>query len=967
MTNDELARQAELTGLILQNTAQINTNLRTQLGYQSNLAAGVTPSVAGAASGPGGFSAPAVGSNSAAGAAANAAVLNDTTAQVEVRLKEIKDLASDLPSDILTAIDKSGKALNQIISKDYMTSLTSIQKLYGGLSGPGGVFNATNAVSRKLVGTVDDVYKSLVTAGSQWEASFGMLPRRALGDLSTVMANFNTLLTGESGAVNGLRLVQDMNQDTVLEYAGLQRAMSLTNEEMQNFVSRQISLTGKASMDMAREAAVFSKKIAAVTGDSSKAIASAIGKIIGDTKNFGNVTVEEAARISATLREIGIGYQDLGTMLGKFQGFESAAGSVSALTTVFGVQLDAMELMTLANTDQESFLRKIRDQFIATARSVDDMTLAEKRLIAEQLGLSNIEAVERLFDPDADLTSIDALNNATTSVSQTAEDTQAAMRFLKDDIISVESVTAYSTATMRANIEEGLRQPFQKAAIGIEQDAVKIARNFETIGAALPAKAMEAFGSGISDIVNLKDADLDKLKAHMNGLGDVLTAGTEKLKSSDLGKAITGKADSAVKSLTSTNFGDSLAKGMSSAFDKILEDWKTTADEMVKIIKDFLGQSESPIGTKFRIGWITAAKSTVGEFKDVMTGRDGMIDIIDSVSKEGQATQTLMFKNNIEAAKGMLKELKIDQENMSLARREEWAKDFDLDEANAEIILGLTTKRIEAAQEGWKTALSSSSHYISKEQASLFSGVTDITSTELDEQLSTFGSTYNVMANQLGELGIEYSKLGDDQREFYAEQFKLGDGWEKELKQVFSSNAYQQGQQRKTTQDNILESMKSFKAAGVEASDLGDQYLATVKRRHGIDANTFRELYKSKDNEGATTAIQKLLEEKDMAESRRQAAEKGTRPEDSKGKGSSGISSASNTHIRNTAKSAAKNEATLVDIKAMLGKIKEAIESQDLTIESGAIKIRAQDITNAVGATLNITSGEGNGKTIQIK
>jgi hypothetical protein len=541
------------------------------------------------------------------------------------------------------------------------------------------------------------------------------------------------------------------------------------------------------------------------------------------------------------------------------------------------------------------------------------------------------------------------------------------MRFLKDDIISVESVTAYSTEKMRTNIEEGLRQPFQKAAIGIEQDAVKIARNFEAIGTALPAKAMEAFGEGISGVLNLQESDLDKFKAHMDGLGNVLTAGVNDLEKTDLGKVVGAKVESATKAIGSNGLGNSLVTGMSSAFDVMVEKWGEAVDLMIKKLEPLLGKSESPIGTKFRIGWITAAKSTVGEFKDVMTGRDGMIDIIDGVSKEGQTTQTRMFKNNIEAAKEMLKELEVDQKSMSLARREEWAKDFDLDEANAEIILGLTTKRIEAAQEGWKTALSSSSQYISKEQASLFSGVTDITSTELKEQLSTFGSTYNVMANQLGELGVKYSEMGDEQKKFYAEQFKLGDNWQQELKQVFSSNSYKQGLSRKTTQENILESMKAFKAANIKAEDLGDQYLATVRRSHGIDAETFKEAYSNKNSGQATAAIQNLLEEKDMAESRKQAAEKGTKSEDSSKRSGSGLSSASNAHIRNTAKSAAKNEATLTDIKALLGKIKEAVENQDLTIESGAIKISAQDITNAVGATLQITSGAGNGKTIQIE
>lgn len=160
-----------------------------------------------------------------------------------------------------------------------------------------------------------DIQEGLIETKGAFADAFGMLPRRALGDTQTVLAEFNEYISGPSGMINGLTISRVATAEMAMEARGLAKSMNFSAQEMQSFMTRQISLTGEAGNDMAREAAVYSQRLARATGDSAKFISQNLIKIIDDTERFGNVTVDEAARISVTLRQLGVGYEELGEWL----------------------------------------------------------------------------------------------------------------------------------------------------------------------------------------------------------------------------------------------------------------------------------------------------------------------------------------------------------------------------------------------------------------------------------------------------------------------------------------------------------------------------------------------------------------------------------------------------------------------------------------------------------------------------
>jgi len=317
--------------------------------------------------------------------------------------------------------------LENLISDDLYDRMSGIQNRLGGI---GQGFGAADTAGGRVARMFTEMDQAL-QGGDSSVSSLGINLNDLLGEINEASKALDVMITGTQGTVDGLTVMKTATADTGLEMAVFGTTMGLSAEETSTFITRAITLQNEASTDMLRDAAVYSKRIAGVTGDSAKVIMGEIEQIVRNTNNYGNVTIETAAMIAGTLRQLGIDYEDFNGMIGKYLSFDSAAQSVSALTSVFGVQIDAMEMMELANEDQFGFLLRMREQFLLTAKSVDDMSQAELRLIQSQLGLSDVEAVQRLLDPDREISSMEDLAGATEGAATT---TEGAIEELKDEL-----------------------------------------------------------------------------------------------------------------------------------------------------------------------------------------------------------------------------------------------------------------------------------------------------------------------------------------------------------------------------------------------------------------------------------------------------------------------------------------------------------------------------------------------------
>jgi len=409
-------------------------------------------------------------------------------------------------------------------------ALENINEKFGGVAASAmrssdGTISATNDIAASMV----DLSKRVNIASYEVRrfGEAGDIPQHlmmALGDVNKQMETFNYLAM-DQGLINSLAMsemaMQDTAQESVIQMAAVSKALNLSSAETGAFVQRQISLTGHANTDMLVEAAMYSKSVAKTVGTSATVIGKSISAIIMDTERYAHVTVEEAAQISGTLAELGMDYKDLGGMVDKYMSFEGAVESISALTSVFGVQLDSMEMMRLANTDQLGFLRKMREQFITTGQSVDTMTTYQKRLIKNQLGLQSVESVERLLDPGKALTSLEELNEATAAMApeEGAARTQQILQDLGDEMLDFTDVTAYSTDQLTTLIRDGMLAPLEEVGIAAEQVGAKIGAG------ALEGGIADAISAGQAGSTNLADmfaSSIGPIKAAVTEMKDAL-------------------------------------------------------------------------------------------------------------------------------------------------------------------------------------------------------------------------------------------------------------------------------------------------------------------------------------------------------------------------------------------------------------------------------------------------------------
>lgn len=582
-TTEQLRNQQRLTEAIQRNLSSINDALGNQLRIQQMvnqatqgqaIDAARVSQISDDALRTAGVNTATYTSTTTAGLAGTSAALDGHTASAGAALTAAGSTAQRVAQtydDTLSLIAKKARG-------PLRDAYNDLQEQFGGLMGPGGIAAPGQEMVRSFKETNLAVRKEIYATSSEYQV-MGLPLKASIGDISQVMANFNHMIVGKQGTINAFRMMKDATDKTAVEMALFGKGMGLDAERTSTFVQRQISLTGRAGTDMLAEAAATSKAMEKATGISSKLIASSIEGIIADTENFGNVTVKEAGRMSAALMQLGVTYEDLGGMVAKFQAFDQAASSVSALTTVFGVQLDAMEMMQLANEDQETFLRRMREGFLQAGRSADTMTLAQKRLVKEQLGLKDVESVERLLDPRAAISSMEELTAATAAQPDAVREI---MGQIEGDILSLQDVTAYGTEQMRTFVEEGARQPWIEVAIAAEQAGAKMkGALMGTVGTGTAA-AIQQLGEAFQNIAGVDPNALQTVERTLASSATQVQSIMSTLSSGGFSEAMTQLSTS----IGNLNFGQIMSDGINEAATNIEARFAQMATNIVQTLKD---------------------------------------------------------------------------------------------------------------------------------------------------------------------------------------------------------------------------------------------------------------------------------------------------------------------------------------------------------------------------------------------
>ena len=224
----------------------------------------------------------------------------------------------------------------------------------------------------------------------------------------------------------------EMTEATMEQALRFQETMGFTGQEVAVLLRRGFIESGETSEEILNNIALHASEIEKATGIPMKAISEGMKDILSDMETFTNMTEAGAGRLTASLTETGVSLRGFKGLMEPFRDFTTAAQKMGDLSSIFGIQLDAMEMMYLANERPEEFFHRLRDDMIAQGVDMENMSAARQRTLAKTLGLT-IEETRTFLETGERMTSMSELQAA--SQKAASRDSVEAIGLLKDQKI----------------------------------------------------------------------------------------------------------------------------------------------------------------------------------------------------------------------------------------------------------------------------------------------------------------------------------------------------------------------------------------------------------------------------------------------------------------------------------------------------------------------------------------------------
>ncbi len=124
-------------------------------------------------------------------------------------------------------------------------------------------------------------------------------------------------------------------------------------------------------------------------GIASKEIGKDVNAMLKDLGSFGVMSRDTMIKTSVYARRLGLSIETLKKVMDKYLNFEDAAQSAAGMAEAFNMNIDAMRMMR--EQDPTRRLDMLRQAFFRTGRNIDQMSIAERRHLANLSGMSEEE------------------------------------------------------------------------------------------------------------------------------------------------------------------------------------------------------------------------------------------------------------------------------------------------------------------------------------------------------------------------------------------------------------------------------------------------------------------------------------------------------------------------------------------------------------------------------------------------
>ena len=454
-----------------------------------------------------------------------------------------------------------------------------------------GAFNLVKGAMAAYSGMLDGMAQKAIEGGN---AALGLRNafedvKDTLGDLATgagrdAVASYETLRSqGNNLAGTGIRLAKVFGRGP----DGFAAALAFVSENIQGLGPQLDRFSGQMA-EAASEVVLMGKSLGfagedfanfgTMAGYSGESLQETLGRvsreIVTVSKGFGVNTkvmaknlstmmkmpgvfgsnTKEMLKTSVAAQKLGMSIEELTSVTGVFDDFESGAQAAADMAAEFGIVVDAASMMTAEPAEQ---MLMLKDAVAESGQSFEDMSRQERQRMADLTGM-DMSTMQKMMDPsnafdgdalDAVGTGVDAATAATLSQADATKELSKMMKQLHESMEPMRTSGGFLgafTDGMARGI--GRSKEFREMINGV-RDAFKVV--FES-GKRVGTMLSTLLGPGgplnfiFEHFVGLEETMrnlMPKIEAHFQTFVDDLMAGGDRAAGA-LPKLIEGIADS---------------------------------------------------------------------------------------------------------------------------------------------------------------------------------------------------------------------------------------------------------------------------------------------------------------------------------------------------------------------------------------------------------------------------------------
>ncbi len=168
----------------------------------------------------------------------------------------------------------------------------------------------------------------------------------------------------------------------------LKEGLGVTGEQFKSFANAA-TISGTSLQQQGLDAGNLAIQLGKSFDIPSKLLGRDMGEMMKNVATFGSLTKSTMITAAVYTRKLGLEVKSLQGLIAKFDTFEDAAESASMLSQAFGASVDAFKLMN--EQDPAKRLDELRKSFMATGKSVENMSRQELKLLSSTVGLTEEE------------------------------------------------------------------------------------------------------------------------------------------------------------------------------------------------------------------------------------------------------------------------------------------------------------------------------------------------------------------------------------------------------------------------------------------------------------------------------------------------------------------------------------------------------------------------------------------------